>query len=59
MKRPPEKRWRSQDIWATAKGLRGKAMATAVPKRSVCVCSAMIISGRNGSWPASGVTTES
>src|SRR5436309_5074967 len=59
MKRPPEYRCRSQAICAVTNGLRGKAMATAVPKRSRWLCSAIIIIGKNGSCPASGATTES
>jgi len=40
-------------------GLRGNAIATLVPRWIVEVCSAAIVSGRNGSWPASGVQTPS
>ncbi len=59
MKRPPENRCRSQASCAVTIGLRGKAIATAVPNFIFVVCSATVISGRNGSCPASGVTTES
>ena len=58
-KRPPEKRWRSHASCAVAIGLRGNTIATFVPRAILVVCSAAIISGRNGSWPASGVVTPS
>ena len=57
--RPPDAAWRSQAVWATTVGLRGKATAIAVPRLTRRVCSAASARGRNGSCRVSAVQSPS
>ena len=59
MKRPFAARCRSQLISAVIIGLRGKAIATAVPSETRSVFTAASANGRNGSFLISGVTIPS
>src|SRR5712691_9406539 len=47
--RPPEAFWRSQAVWASTMGLRGKATAMAVPSCRRSVFTAATARGRKGS----------
>ena len=58
-KRPFEAVCRSQQAFATTIGLRGKAMATAVPSSIRFVAVAATACARNGSWRFSIVSTPS
>jgi hypothetical protein len=57
--RPADSSWMSLAVYASAIGLRAKAMATLVPNSTRCVAPAARVSTTKGSWMVSGTKTPS